>query len=43
MTGAGMDDWIENSRMILDSARAIVPADGALARIRGHPLEEVGE
>ncbi|MGR3481231.1 acyl-CoA dehydrogenase family protein [Salipiger marinus] len=35
MTGAGMDDWIENSRMILDSARAIVPADGSLARIRG--------
>lgn len=29
-----MDDWIENARMIVDSARAIVPADGDLTRVR---------
>lgn len=29
-----MDDWIENARMIVDSARAIVPADGNLDRVR---------
>ncbi len=29
-----MDDWTENSRMIVDSARAIVPADGNLVRVR---------
>lgn len=34
MDGALQDDWIENARMIVDSARAIVPADGALDRVR---------
>ena len=34
MDGAMNEDWAENARMILDSARAIVPADGALQRIR---------
>lgn len=29
-----MDDWIDNARMIVDSARAIVPADGSLERVR---------
>ncbi|WP_246710161.1 acyl-CoA dehydrogenase family protein [Martelella soudanensis] len=29
-----MEDWMENARMIVDSARAIVPADGDLGRIR---------
>lgn len=29
-----LDDWIENARMIVDSARAIVPAEGNLARVR---------
>lgn len=34
MDGAMQDEWIENARMIVDSARAIVPADGALDRVR---------
>ncbi|MGO4852213.1 acyl-CoA dehydrogenase family protein [Phaeovulum sp. W22_SRMD_FR3] len=34
MDGAMNEDWAENARMIVDSARAIVPADGALERIR---------
>lgn len=29
-----MEDWMENARMIVDSARAIVPADGDLGRVR---------
>ena len=29
-----MEDWMENARMIVDSARAIVPADGDLNRVR---------
>lgn len=28
------EDWVENARMIVDTAGAIVPADGSLARVR---------
>lgn len=35
MDGTINEDWLENARMIIDSARAIVPADGALGRVRG--------
>ncbi|WP_126975929.1 acyl-CoA dehydrogenase family protein [Frigidibacter oleivorans] len=34
MDGAMQEDWVENARMIVDSARAIVPADGSLDRVR---------
>lgn len=34
MDGTGQDDWAENARMLVDSARAIVPADGSLERVR---------
>ncbi|POF32185.1 acyl-CoA dehydrogenase family protein [Roseibium marinum] len=34
MSGAMNEDWQENARMIVDSARAVVPADGNLDRIR---------
>ena len=34
MDGTINEDWLENARMIIDSARAIVPADGALDRVR---------
>ena len=35
MDGSTSEDWVENARMIVDSARAIVPADGSLDRVRG--------
>ncbi|WP_319824049.1 acyl-CoA dehydrogenase family protein [Thalassovita sp.] len=28
------EEWVENARMIVESARAIVPADGSLERVR---------
>ena len=28
------EDWQDNARMIVESARAVVPADGALSRVR---------
>ena len=34
MDGTTNEDWQENARMIVDSARAIVPADGGLDRVR---------
>jgi len=34
MNTAGSEEWVENARMIVESARAIVPADGSLERIR---------
>lgn len=34
MDGTTSEDWRDNARMIVDSARAIVPADGGLDRVR---------
>lgn len=34
MDGAMSEEWVENARMIVDSARAIVSADGSLERVR---------
>lgn len=34
MDGTTNEDWLENARMIVDSARAIVPPDGGLDRVR---------
>ncbi|KZM50244.1 acyl-CoA dehydrogenase family protein [Labrenzia sp. OB1] len=34
MSESDTEDWQENARMIVDSARAIVPADGSLSRVR---------
>lgn len=34
MADALVEEWVENARMIVESARAIVPADGALDRVR---------
>lgn len=42
MDGATTEDWIENARMIVDSARAIVPADGGLDRVRELRFAEAG-
>ncbi|SIS99152.1 acyl-CoA dehydrogenase family protein [Paracoccus saliphilus] len=42
MDGVTSEDWIDNARMIVDSARAIVPADGALDRIRATRFKEPG-
>lgn len=42
MDGAMNEEWVENARMIVDSARAIVPADGALDRVRKLRFEGPG-
>jgi len=34
MDGTRNDEWVDNARMIVESARAVVPADGALDRVR---------
>ena len=34
MEGAMSEEWVEHARMIAQSARAIVPADGSLERVR---------
>ncbi len=36
------EEWVENARMIVESARAIVPADGSLDRVRKARFEGVG-
>ncbi len=36
------NDWIENARLLTESARAIVPADGALARVRDCRFSDPG-
>lgn len=42
MDGAGLEDWVENARMIVDSARAVVPPDGNLERIRAERFTPPG-
>ncbi|MEX6508467.1 acyl-CoA dehydrogenase family protein [Jiella sp. M17.18] len=37
-----MESWVENARMIVDSAAAIVPADGAIARVRAQRFQLPG-
>lgn len=34
MDGSTNEEWVENARMIVESARAIVPPDGSLDRVR---------
>lgn len=36
------DDWVENARMIVESAGAIVPADGDLKRVRAQRFQSPG-
>ena len=42
MAGSTSEDWVENARMIVESARAIVPPDGALDRVRKLRFEGPG-
>ncbi|MFY0634941.1 MAG: acyl-CoA dehydrogenase family protein [Vannielia sp.] len=42
MDGAMSEEWVENARMIVESARAIVPADGSLERVRKVRFEGPG-
>ena len=42
MDGTMNEDWIENARMIVESARAVVPADGNLARVRAARFQGCG-
>jgi alkylation response protein AidB-like acyl-CoA dehydrogenase len=42
MDGAMNEDWVENARMIVESARAVVPADGTLARVRAARFQGCG-
>lgn len=42
MDGSTREDWAENARMIVESARAIVPADGRLERVRAARFEAAG-
>ena len=37
-----MDDWIENARLMVDSAAAIVTADGGLSRVRRQRFDRPG-
>ena len=36
------DDWVENARMIVESAGAVVPADGDLSRVRAQRFQTPG-
>ena len=36
------EDWVENVRMLAESARAVVPADGTLGRVRAARFTEPG-
>lgn len=42
MDGSTQDDWVENARMLVDSARAVVPADGSLERVRKARFQNPG-
>ncbi|OWV41372.1 acyl-CoA dehydrogenase family protein [Mameliella alba] len=42
MDGSMNEDWQENARMIVESARAVVPADGALDRVRKARFDGAG-